>query len=54
MVSRLAPPDPAKPFVDERGVTSEQVRLWARTITARAPIIGDGDPEGLVQAEQGS
>ncbi len=54
MASRTPPPDPAKPMVDENGVMSEQVRLWTRNITSAAPIIGNGNPEGLVVAEQGT
>ncbi len=54
MVRRVAQPDPNKPLVDERGGQSEQMRVWTRLITNQALIIGTGNPEGVVEAEQGA
>ena len=52
MVSRVAPPDPTKPLVNNSGVASEQFRLWTRNVTSKLTVIGSGSPEGVVVAEQ--
>lgn len=54
MVRKVAQPDPNKPLVDDRGAQSEQMRVWTRLITNQALIIGTGNPEGVVEAEQGA
>lgn len=54
MVRKLtASPSPARPLVDERGIMSEQTRLWAQSITDAQRIIGSGSPDGIVEANQG-
>lgn len=54
LVRKVAQPDPNKPLVDERGGQSEQMRVWTRIITNQAVIVGTGNPEGVVEAEQGA
>lgn len=54
MVRRVAQPDPNKPIVDSIGSQSEQMRVWTRVITNQALIIGSGNPEGIVEAEEGA
>lgn len=54
MVSRVVPPSPLKPFLDENGALSSEARAWTQIITLRALIIGTGSPNGIIEAVQGA
>ena len=43
-----------RPIVDQAGNQTQQTRLYFKTITDQALIIGDGSPEGIVQAVEGA
>ena len=36
------------------GVTEEAFNVWVKQVTSSGIFIGDGSPEGLVEAQQGS
>ena len=39
--------------VEDDGVASKELRLWAIAITERILILGQGSPEGVVEARVG-
>ena len=43
-----------RPIVDSSGNQTQQTRLYFKTITDQALIIGDGSPEGIVEAVEGA
>ena len=47
---QLTQPSTDRPFIDESGALSVQARTWVSTITNQATIVGDGTPEGFVEA----
>ncbi len=51
---RLAQPNSSRPLVNEDGSPSAQLNTWFGVITNQAIIIGDGSPEGVVEAIQTS
>ena len=54
MARRVPQPDPNKPLVDDNGVQAQQTRVWTRLITNQAVIFDSGNPEGVIEAEQGA
>ena len=54
MVDRVSPLTGQRPVVESDGVQSKEFRLWTQVITQRALILGQGSPEGVVEARQGS
>jgi len=49
---RLAQPNSSRPLVNEDLSPSAQLNTWFRVITGQSMIIGDGSPEGVVEAIQ--
>lgn len=43
-----------RPILDSDNVLTQQSRLYFRTLTNQALIIGTGNPEGVEAAEQGA
>lgn len=43
-----------RPITESDGLLTQQSRLYFRTLTEQALIIGDGNPEGVVEAEEGA
>jgi len=43
-----------RPIVDEFGSLTQQSRTYFRTLTVQALILGTGNPEGVVEAEEGA
>lgn len=54
MVDRVVAPSSDRPLIEQNASPSEQFNTWIRRITDRALIIGTGNPEGVVEAEQGA
>ena len=54
MVDRVAPPSPVIPIADESGNMEASLRSFTQKIAARALIIGSGNPESVIEAEQGA
>ena len=54
MVDRLAPPLATVPIVDNDGTMSPIMRAFTQKASVRALIIGTGDPESVIEAEQGA
>ena len=54
MVTRLAQPSSNRPLLDDSGAASTQFNTWLKVITDRSMIIGEGAPDGVVQAPQGA
>lgn len=42
----------AQPIVDARGTMEQPFRQWTQEASLSIPIIGEGSPEGVVQARQ--
>ena len=40
-------------IVDSEGIASKEMRLWSLLITSRTSILGNGSPEGVVEARIG-
>jgi len=47
---RFAQPDSERPAVNPDGTMSVQFRNWAKNVTDQGVIVGEGSPEGVVQA----
>ena len=54
MVDRVVPPSPVRPIIDDAGTMEPSFRAFALKIALRALIIGNGNPEGVYDAEQGA
>lgn len=54
MVDRVAPPSPVIPIADDMGNMEASLRSFTQKLAARALIIGSGNPESVIQAEQGA
>jgi len=54
MVVRISIPSANRPFVDEDGILTSQSRTFLREVFIQALIIGEGSPEGSVEAEIGA
>jgi hypothetical protein len=54
VVDRITELSTDRPIVEEDGTLTIQSRTYFKTITAQALIIGDGSPEGVVEAEIGA
>lgn len=54
MVDRIGQISLDRPIVEEDGSLTPQSRIFFRTITNQALIIGTGSPEGVVVAEIGA
>jgi len=53
MTSSIVPPHPAQPIVDPNFEMKQVFRTWAQQVSRAYPIIGDGSPEGVIEAQQG-
>lgn len=49
---RLSQPSSTRPIVNENLSSSTQLNTWFNVITAQSMIIGNGSPEGVVEAIQ--
>jgi hypothetical protein len=54
VANRITPPSPLNPFLDDAGMLSSEARSWTQIITARSLIIGTGNPNGIIEAQQGA
>ena len=54
MVTRVVQPSSDRPLLRESGAPSTQFNTWLKVITDNSLIIGDVDPEGVVEASQGA
>lgn len=54
MVDRITELSTGRPIVESDGSLTLQSRVYFKTITEQALIIGDGSPEGVVTADIGS
>lgn len=54
MVDRVLNPQPAKAIVRNDGTMEQFFQLFAQKIANRALIIGNGNPEAVIEAEQGA
>lgn len=52
MADRLFQPNSQRPMVNNDLSPSQQLNTWFNVITKRSMIMGDGPPEGVVEAEQ--
>jgi len=43
-----------RPLLSATGVASREFRLWSLLITDRALIVGNGNPEGVIDARIGA
>jgi hypothetical protein len=43
-----------RPIVEDDGSLTAQSRVYFRALTSQALIIGDGSPEGIVEADEGA
>jgi len=43
-----------RPIVDSTGTATRELRLWSLLITDRALILGEGSPEGVIDARVGA
>lgn len=50
MAVRFAQPDTERPLVEEDLTMSVQMRNWTKNITDQSTIVGEGSPEGVVEA----
>lgn len=50
----MVPPSPVISPIDEQGNMESSFRAFTQKIALRAMIIGSGNPEGLIQGEQGA
>lgn len=54
MVDRITELSNDRPIIEEDGTLTLQSRAYFKTITSQALILGDGSPEGVVEAEIGA
>lgn len=54
MANRILPPNAQRPELKETGEANDDVRVWRQQIANRLPILGEGNPEGVLQAERGA
>lgn len=53
-ITKLTPPDSNRPIVDQNLSMTQETRTWFQTITDRSLIIGDGSPDGVIEAPEGA
>jgi hypothetical protein len=49
---RIAQPSSSRPIIKDDGSASTQFNTWIKVITEQSVIIGGGNPEGVVPAQQ--
>ena len=49
----IVPPSPQQPIVDGQDRQTQTFRTWTSDITRLDMLVGEGSPEGVVDAEQG-
>ena len=54
MVSRVVPLNPSRSPIREDGSLENAFQLFAQSLANRALIIGEGAPEGVIEASQGA
>lgn len=54
MIKRIVQPSSERPLLKEDGSPGVQFNNWLRLVTETSLIIGQGSPEGVVEASQGS
>ena len=51
MVTNVTDLTSVRAVVEKNGTATQELRVWAQTITTQATITGTGSPEGVVEAE---
>ena len=51
MVTRATGLTTTRPIIDNSGSQTQEMRSWSRQVTKSVSIIGEGSPEGVVEAE---
>ena len=54
MSTRTSPPTATRPIVDYNGQMTQEMRSWTQIITGFSIVIGSGNPENVIEAEQGA
>ena len=43
-----------RPIIDENGFQTKEFRLWINQVTNNGLIVGNGSPNGVIEASQGA
>lgn len=54
METRISIPSTDRPFLEEDLTLTVQSRTFLRSVYVQALILGDGSPEGVIEAEMGA
>lgn len=49
---KVVPPSPVIPPLNQSGLMTNEFMLWTQAVTRYIPIVGDGSPEGVIDAPQ--
>lgn len=53
-MSKISNPSPNRPIVNDKGHQLQEMRTWMKAITEQSLVTGEGSPEGVLEAIQGS
>ncbi len=49
---KIVPPSPVLPPFDANGLMNQAFMLWTQAVSRYIPIVGEGSPEGVIDAPQ--